>query len=262
MVNRVTRRATLRTTPVDLHFVAMDAAGTAAAHVELHEEVRVLLACRHPDILFMVGFSLDLGGGPALVMERALGSAAQALLIAPFTTQDAFAIAAQVVGAVHYLHDNSVHHRAIHVENVMLLTPPRTGHMIAKLGGFGAAKRNVSDQKVLMSDIRALTVCIFNLFARASSEVLKFDYSIEEQSISATAFQALTQIFPEKPEIAKLLVASWTAEDISAADIATGFAMLQEREPSASSRTPSSEDRSQSAARAAPQLLGRLPIRA
>ena len=46
-------------------------------------EVYLLLECRHPNILFMLGYTLELPQGPALVMERSWGSVSRALRSGP-----------------------------------------------------------------------------------------------------------------------------------------------------------------------------------
>ena len=65
-----TRRAKFCTAPVDLH------SRGEAPNVQnlIVAEARVLLECRHPNILFMLGFALNYAEGPVLVMEQSWGS--------------------------------------------------------------------------------------------------------------------------------------------------------------------------------------------
>ena len=105
--------------------------------VELHRrhdrqavlmEVSVLLECRHPHILFMLGFTLDenleLGYGPLLVMEKSWGSVSKVLYLQRVPAHSAFRIADQVASALHYMHCRRIHHGAVDLHNVVLSDHP------------------------------------------------------------------------------------------------------------------------------------------
>ena len=73
------QRAVVRTTPVDLH----SRNDHAKAEKVILNEARVLLKCRHPHVLLMLGFCLDHPEGPTLIMEQAWGPVSEALLSGP-----------------------------------------------------------------------------------------------------------------------------------------------------------------------------------
>ena len=49
------------------------------AEGEISRELRVMLQCRHPNIIFALGVSFQFPGGPVLVLERTWGSVSKAL---------------------------------------------------------------------------------------------------------------------------------------------------------------------------------------
>ena len=75
---------------------------THPEHATVHE-ARVLLKCRHPNILFMLGVALDYAQGPVLVMEQSWGSVMAALRSGPLRLEACAGIAAQVADVLRFL---------------------------------------------------------------------------------------------------------------------------------------------------------------
>jgi hypothetical protein len=108
------QRAVVRTTPVDLH----SRNDHAKAEKVILNEARVLLKCRHPHVLLMLGFCLDHPEGPTLIMEQARGPVSEALLSGPLNVLVAVATAQQVASALLYLHDRGYLHRQVDSNSV------------------------------------------------------------------------------------------------------------------------------------------------
>ena len=116
-----------------------------------------MLESRHPNVLFMVGFSLD--DAPLLLTERAWGSVMAALRMAPLACETAVHVAAQVASALHFLHERSILHDYILIRNVLLLAPQESPRVTAKLANFGRAKLDVRDSKVLAEEVTVRVPC-------------------------------------------------------------------------------------------------------
>jgi serine/threonine protein kinase len=159
--------------------------------VELHRrvdrqalavEVSILLECRHPNILFMLGFTLDdqgvLGYGPLLIMEPSWGSVSKVLYMQRLRVLAAIRIADQVVSALHYLHRRRIYYGSLDVHNVMLSDHPdhpRRENFTAKLTNFNNATLGVGDERLLARDIQATGVFAANLFAEDMASIVRFD---------------------------------------------------------------------------------------
>ena len=109
-----------RVAPVDFHTTAVDLMCRPALSVDgadISRELRVLLQCRHPNIVFVLGVAFDFPEGPVLVLERTWGSVSRALKHGPFGYRPAMRIADQVNSAVHYLRKLRMSHGAVGIDN-------------------------------------------------------------------------------------------------------------------------------------------------
>jgi serine/threonine protein kinase len=127
----------------------------------------MLLNCRHPNILFMLGFALDFPAGPVLVMEKAWGAVAAALPLPVHTApRHAMNIAVQVLSALHYLHERKISHGSLGIHTVLLIQSPQEGRATAKLANFSKAKDSVTEVEVFRGDLLRLGAFMCNLFAK------------------------------------------------------------------------------------------------
>ena len=86
----------------------------------LLNEARVLLDCRHPNVLFMLGFILDHPGGPVFIMERTWGTVAAALTSGPLALETTDSIAVQVASALSYMQEMRISHGGLGIRSVFL----------------------------------------------------------------------------------------------------------------------------------------------
>jgi serine/threonine protein kinase len=156
----------LRTTPVDLQ----SRGGASDPKKQIMAEANMLLACRHPNIHFMLGVALDYVDGPVLVMEQAWGSVMAALRSGPLRLEASARITKQVASALEFLHDRKIRHGQVGTRNVLLLESPlSSAAIVAKLANFGTATQLVNDTAALGSDMLNFGVFMYNLFARGYS---------------------------------------------------------------------------------------------
>ena len=178
---------------------------------EVLTEASILLECRHPNILLMLGFTLNLDYGPVLIMEKFWGSASKALYSQRLHAITAIRIADQVATALHYLFRLRIHHGAVNIHNVVLSDPPdhpSSVNVVAKLTDFSNAKLGVNDNRVLDRDMRAYGVLTSNLFVEDISNIVRFDKSISEvdQEMVMLNLEAIRTDYPELVELLIKLV--------------------------------------------------------
>jgi hypothetical protein len=199
-------RVEFHTTAVELH----SRCSQNPADVEISEELRVMLQVRHPNIILLLGVAFDFPGGPVLVMEQTWGSVSTALARGPLDPLSALRIADQINAAVHYLRKLQMRHGAVGIDNVDLLSSPRSKNVTAKLTNFACATLCDSDQVVFEEDICACAVFISNLFVRKRSQCVQFDTTEKEDLCSLVSHNNL-QIgaqFPLLVETLNLIVSS------------------------------------------------------
>ena len=175
---------------------------------EVLTEASILLECRHPNILLMLGFTLNLDYGPVLIMEKFWGSASKALYSQRLHAITAIRIADQVATALHHLFRLRIHHGAVNIHNVVLSDPPDhplTVNVVAKLTDFSNAKLGVNDNRVLDRDMRAYGVLTSNLFVEDISNIVRFDKSISEVDQEMVMLN-LEAIRTDHPELVDLLI--------------------------------------------------------
>jgi serine/threonine protein kinase len=207
--------------------------------VELHRrvdrnavaiEASVLLECRHPNILLMLGFTLDLEFGPVVVMEKSWGSVSKVLYSQRLLASISIRIADQVASALHFLHGMRIHHGAVNIHNVILSDPPdhpRRENFAAKLTDFSNAKLGVEDNRVLDTDIRAYGVFTSNLFVEDISRIVRFDkgtLEVEQESIKLN----LESIRIDHPALVALIMKLVTPAPTTAREIDERFSELHE----------------------------------
>jgi len=167
------------TARVELHFRDLDENGTylhsyggslalkSIASSEpadrLQKEAAILLSCRHPNILQMIGTTMLAGNRPSLVMDRTWGTAQLALKQKALPGRVAINIAAQVASAQQYLHSVRIKHGAIRTASVALLSDPHDEKSVvtAKLANFRYAK---TDKLAAETDLLRFVVLVCNLF--------------------------------------------------------------------------------------------------
>jgi hypothetical protein len=171
--------ARLHNLAVDLHFRNY---GTDTRKPILHE-VSALLLCRHPHVLFILGYVLDFPDGPALVTERSWGNVSAVLRQGPLSTALAISIATQIASALRFLHDRNILHNNVAIRNVLLLGTPDSHEANAKLANFSRAELDVGDAKVLAKDCRAFGVLIYNLFVNDLSDCVMPGESVSPNQI-------------------------------------------------------------------------------
>ena len=152
-------------TSVDLH----SREDHAYSERDIARELKVLLECRHPYILLMLGVCVDYAEGTVFIMERAWGPVTRALQSGPLPVQPAIAIATQISSAVLYLHDRGICHGQVGKHSAFLLFAEWEGPVTAKLANFTHAKLLVDDYKPLVDDITSFGVFLYDLFAKNSS---------------------------------------------------------------------------------------------
>jgi serine/threonine protein kinase len=240
-----------------------------AAEKQFREQVRVLLMCRHPNVHYMVGVS-RFADAPRLVMEQAWGSVSAALISGPLGHAAALSIATQIASAVRYLHLRGILHRAIGIDNVMLLAPPVSGLAIAKLGNFASASRDTHDRGLLAVDVRALIVFVYNVFKEKLEDCLPFPATRYEMRTTAglpkALFQFPAELVHELPEITLLVTQGWNNHSIEAKTVAETLADLSLKfspaQPSSLSlvaqpqRQPAAQPERQPDSQPAAQVLG------
>jgi hypothetical protein len=175
-----------RVAPVDFHTTAVDLMCRPALSVDgadISRELRVLLQCRHPNIVFVLGVAFDFPEGPVLVLERTWGSVSRALKNGPFGSRQAMRIADQVNSAVHYLRKLRMRHGAVGIDNVALLSSPRHTNVLAKLTNFAHATVLDNDQGASNEDIYACAVFTSNLFVDHHSKCVAFDDTIPKEQL-------------------------------------------------------------------------------
>jgi hypothetical protein len=253
----VPRHFEMGTTPVEIHN-HWEGTSRSLAEQQFREEVRMLLNCRHPNVHLMIGFS-RFAEGPVLIMERVWGSVAAALESGPLGNAAALIVGAQIASAVQHLHNRHVHHRAIGIESVFLLTQPAQGPVIAKLGNFAEARADY--QRSVALEVRSLLALIYNLFTTQPSqrvEIPDMDKLASEGRVSGLrftvdAFQRLARQFQaeadapfapspflagleeELPEVVLLMRKGWQHGHMEVKEIAETLVSLSKPE----SRPPS-----------------------
>jgi hypothetical protein len=211
--------------------------------VELHRrvdrnavanEAAVLLACRHPNILFMLGFVYDSGGGwygPMMVMEKSWGTVSKAIHSRRLTAVASLSIAEQVAAALHFLHTGrGIHHGAVDIGNVVLLNYPSRGrgHVTAKLTNFAKAMRVRTENRTsLAMDIRAYVAFTSNLFVEDFGSVVWLDRCKlgDEQGQIRSNLEA---IGTDHPELVALLLNSLSFDFFSSDNVDERFFALLE----------------------------------
>jgi hypothetical protein len=210
--------AELNTTRVELH--------CRSSRPALLQEARVMLESRHPNVLFMLGFSLD--AGPLLVTEPAWGSVADALCSGHLALASAISVASQIISAVDFLHRNWIKHGAIEIGTVLLLEKPEADRVTAKLANFDQAKLNTRDQSELAADIRGFGAFAYNLFVMKRGECAVLDDLRSAEQLSKFAFGLLDLgIEFELAEVAILVQCIFTRKLISSKEVAKRFAEIQ-----------------------------------
>jgi len=154
------------TTPVTLHRRGANLTSAPTDPLAIAKEVQILLECQHQNILLLLGFVLEVKGGPALVMERTWGSVQMAISLAPLSSASAILIGAQVASALEHMHKYWVFHGNVGVSSVYLLCAPGEGPMISKLADFSGAEMPMFDYNVLAEDIYAFCKFVLNLFTK------------------------------------------------------------------------------------------------
>jgi hypothetical protein len=176
-----------RLTQVDFHTTAVDLLCRPSLNVDgvdISRELRVLLQCRHPNIVFVLGVAFDFPGGPVLVLEKTWGSVSRALTRGPLGSLKAMRIADQVNSAVHYLRKLRTRHGAVSTDNVSLLSSPRHANVIAKLTNFADATVHDNDQDDWNEDIYAFAFFTSNLFVDICSKCVAFDNTVPKEQLA------------------------------------------------------------------------------
>jgi hypothetical protein len=216
------KRAELHTTPVDVH-----SRGESSYDPNLiFHEAQVLQACRHPNILLMLGVVLDYPLGPVLVMERAWGSVMAALRLGPLRTDIATDIATQIASALEYLHDNGIVHGQVGTHTVLLRDNPEVEPVTAKLANFSRSKTDVTeatkfsddllDDGMFWTDLPSFGVFLHCLFAKS------YRGSAELEQLSRLSVEEL-QGQVELPELGLLLHSIFERSVASARQVAKWF---------------------------------------
>ena len=172
---------------------------------DISRELRVLLQCRHPNIVFVLGVAFDFPEGPVLVLERTWGSVSRALKHGPFGYRQAMRIADQVNSAVHYLRKLRMSHGAVGIDNVALLSSPRHTNVLAKLTNFANATVRDNDQGASNEDIYAFAVFTSNLFVDHHSKCVAFDDTIPKEQLYSMVSHNILIMRVQFPTLADLL---------------------------------------------------------
>jgi serine/threonine protein kinase len=131
------------------------------------KEVQILVECQHQNILLLLGYVLDLKGGPALVMERTWGPVETALRLEPvLPAASAVLIAAQVASALEHLHKWWVFHGSVRTTSVYLLGAPHETPVMSKLADFSIAEMPLFDYARLQEDVFALGRFVVRLLGK------------------------------------------------------------------------------------------------
>jgi hypothetical protein len=152
------RRAKHGATPVDVWVRSPSSERrdtNAAEPISAADEAKLLLACRHPSILHLIGVVTLAGNGPALIMERSACSVAYKLDEESIALTPAVRIMYQISTAITHMHELGICHCAVRAENVLLMQSVLIDP-IAKLSNLSQSQRKVWRFKTDIVDFAAL----------------------------------------------------------------------------------------------------------
>jgi hypothetical protein len=186
-------------TGVDLHprgFVRMGVA----------QEAAVMLECRHPNILLLIGMT-DMPGGSMLVTERSWGPVSTAMSTEPFSSLTALHIAQQIASALSYLSMRRIQHGAVVMANVWLLKKPSRSRwsMSVKLAQFWRVKPCSGDLVDPAKDIRDFGVFTSNLLLKDFADCVELSGTENLDEELANIDVNLTRMIGEFPQLGFLL---------------------------------------------------------
>ena len=208
------------TAHVDLHFRDVDENGnyisgygntlplnsitSSKPGESLQKEAAILLSCRHPNILQMIGTVKLAGNRTALVMDRTWGTAQLALKQNALSRRVAINVAAQVASAQQYLHSIHIQHGAIRTASVALLNDPQDEKSVvtAKLINFRYAK---PDPMASETDILRFVVFVCNLFVMNYSRDAVLD-KIDSEWQPSICRERVTEFQSECSELGDFLL--------------------------------------------------------